>query len=115
MSFICQNFTCAIAISKAVFPNPGNCLVCQQQLLELKETSSISEEDEQLISSLPYVIAYPLKQTFLEKNPVKRIYLFNYTFLNYLKYLGLLSASEFFNSSIKDRSMVVHLILYFDL
>jgi hypothetical protein len=59
-----------------------------------------------LIASLPYVIAYPLRQTLLEKVPVKRIYLFNYTFLNYLKYLGLLAASEFFNSSIKDRSMV---------
>jgi hypothetical protein len=28
------------------------------------------------------------------------------TFLNYLKYLGLLSASEFFNSEIKDKGMV---------
>ena len=69
-------------------------------------TISLSEEDEKLIASLPYVIAYPLRQTLLEKVPVKRIYLFNYTFLNYLKYLGLLAASEFFNSSIKDRSMV---------
>jgi hypothetical protein len=28
------------------------------------------------------------------------------TILNYLKYLGLLSASEFFNSEIKDKGMV---------
>jgi tetratricopeptide (TPR) repeat protein len=69
-------------------------------------TISLFEEDEKLIASLPYVIAYPLRQTLLEKVPVKRIYLFNYTFLNYLKYLGLLAASEFFNSTIKDRSMV---------
>jgi len=65
MSFICKNTTCAIAISKAAFPVPMNCPVCQQSLVELKETPLISEEDEQLIASLPYVIAYPLKQTLL--------------------------------------------------
>jgi len=68
--------------------------------------NQLSEEDEQLIASLPYVIAYPLKQTLLEKHAWTRINLFKDTFLNYLKYLGLLSASEFFNSNIKDRSMV---------
>lgn len=112
MPFICQNQNCAIAISKQEFAKQlfdvlnGNCPECQQPLVELKVEPLISEEDEQLIASLPYVIAYPLKQTLSEKDPVKRIYLFNYTFLNYLKYLGLLSASEFFNSSFKDRSMV---------
>ena len=106
MSFICKNTTCAIAISKAAFPVPMNCPVCQQSLVELKETPLISEEDEQLIASLPYVIAYPLKQTLLEKHTWTRINLFKDTFLNYLKYLGLLSASEFFNSNIKDRGMV---------
>jgi hypothetical protein len=68
MSYICQNSTCAIAISKATFPVPMNCLVCQQPLVELKEEPLLSEEDEKLIASLPYVIAYPLKQTLLEKH-----------------------------------------------
>jgi len=106
MSFTCQNPTCAIALSKAAFPVSMNCPVCQQPLVELKEAPLLSEEDEQLIASLPYVIAYPLKQTLLEKHAWTRINLFKDTFLNYLKYLGLLSASEFFNSHIKDRGMV---------
>jgi hypothetical protein len=106
MSFVCQNSNCTIAFSKAAFPVSMNCPVCQQPLVELKVEPLLSEEDEQLIASLPYVIAYPLKQTILEKHAWTRINLFKDTFLNYLKYLGLLSASEFFNSHIKDRGMV---------
>jgi tetratricopeptide (TPR) repeat protein len=112
MLYTCQNNTCAIALSKQEFAKQlfdilnGKCPGCQQPLVELNEASLLSEEDEQLIASLPYVIAYPLKQTLLAKDPFKRINLFKDTFLNYLKYLGLLSASEFFNSNIKDRGMV---------
>jgi tetratricopeptide (TPR) repeat protein len=106
MPFICQNNTCAIAISKAAFPVAMNCPVCQQMLTEQVEASPILPEDQALIDKLPYVIAYPLRQTLLEQHPWTRINLFKDTFLNYLKYLGLLSASEFFNSPIKDRGMV---------
>ena len=75
---------------------------------ELESNSSeLSQEDSTLIDSLPYVIAYPLQQTLLEKHPWTKINLFKDTFLNYLKYLGLLSASEFFNSEIKDKGMVL--------
>jgi tetratricopeptide (TPR) repeat protein len=75
---------------------------------ELENNSSkLSPEDIDLISSLPYVIAYPLQQTLLEKHPWTKINLYKDTFLNYLKYLGLLSASEFFNSDIKDKGMVL--------
>lgn len=66
----------------------------------------LSTDDLALIESLPYVIAYPLKRTLLEQHPWTRINLLKDTFLNYLKYLGLLSASEFFNSEIKDKGMV---------
>ena len=66
----------------------------------------LSSDDLALIEALPYVIAYPLKRTLLEQHPWTRINLLKDTFLNYLKYLGLLSASEFFNSEIKDKGMV---------
>ena len=66
----------------------------------------LSSDDLAFIDSLPYVIAYPLKRTLLEQHPWTRINLLKDTFLNYLKYLGLLSASEFFNSEIKDKGMV---------
>lgn len=52
------------------------------------------------------MIAYPLKSTLLEKLPTDRINKFGYAIQNYLKYLALLTASEFFNSNIKDKGMV---------
>ena len=104
--YICKNTSCALAISKAAFPVAMNCPVCQQALIEVIERTELSEEDELLVSNLPYVIAYPLKRTLLEKHAWTKINLFKDTFLNYLKYLGLLSASEFFNSEIKDKGMV---------
>jgi tetratricopeptide (TPR) repeat protein len=105
MSFNCKTPSCAIAISKAEFPAAMICPVCQKPLSEVID--SLPQEDLDLIASLPYVIAYPLQQTLLEKYPPQRINLFKDTFLNYLKYLGLLSASEFFNSDIKDKGMVL--------
>jgi tetratricopeptide (TPR) repeat protein len=104
--YICSTPSCAIALSKAAFPVSMNCPVCQQALTELIEKPLLSEEDEQLISNLPYVIAYPLKRTLLEKHPWTKINLLKDTFLNYLKYIGLITASEFFNSPLKDKKMV---------
>ena len=74
---------------------------------ELESNSSeLSQEDIVLLNSLPYVIAFPLQQTLLEKNAPQRLNYFRDTFLNYLKYLGLLTASEFFNSPFKERKIV---------
>jgi len=83
-----------------------NCPVCQIPLQEKLDAVELSPDDLALINSLPYVIAYTLKRTLLEKHPWTKINLLKDTFLNYLKYLGLLSASEFFNSEIKDKGMV---------
>ena len=105
-NYICQNSTCAIAISKAAFPVSMNCPVCQQVLIEIIEKPLLSKEDELLISNLPYVIAYPLKRTLMEKHAWTKINLLKDTFLNYLKYIGLIAASEFFNSELKDKKMV---------
>jgi len=41
--------------------------------VELKEAPLLSEEDEQLIASLPYVIAFPLKETLLQNDYEKRL------------------------------------------
>ncbi len=79
------------------------CPVCQTMLAA---ASSINEDELALLQNLPYVIAYPLKRTLEEKHAWTKINLFKDTFLNYLKYLGLLSASEFFNSPLKDKRMV---------
>jgi len=102
--FICQTPSCAIAISKAEFPVSMNCPLCQTPLTEA--VKSLTQKDLDLIASLPYVIAYPLKRTLLEKHAWTKINLLKDTFQNYLKYLGLLSASEFFNSELKDKGMI---------
>jgi len=66
----------------------------------------LSAEDLALINSLPYVIAYPLKETLLQNDYEKRLHRLGYTFINFLKYLGLISISEFFNSDFKNRRIV---------
>ena len=76
MKFICQNPTCAIAISKAAFPAAMNCPVCAQALVELIESNELNDEEENLIASLPYVIAYPLKETLLPIVKRKIMYCF---------------------------------------
>ena len=101
MSYICKNPDCTAPDSKKgkSYPSAMECPFCDVPLVEVV---SISESDLNLIGSLPYVIAYPLKRALVEKHPLTRINLLRDTFLNYLKYLGLITASEFFNSPIKD-------------
>jgi len=104
--YVCVTPSCAIGISKATFPTAMNCPVCQVPLTLQTNESILSEEDEQLIASLPYVIAYPLKETLLQTDYEKRLHRLGYTFINFLKYLGLISISEFFNSDLKNRRIV---------
>ena len=105
MSYTCKNPDCSAPENKKgkKYPSAMECPFCDVPLVE---EVTFSEEDLSLINSLPYVIAYPLKRTLSENHPWTRLNLFKDTFLNYLKYLGLLSASEFFSSSIKDKGMV---------
>ena len=79
------------------------CPFCDAPLVEVL---SFNEADLKLINSLPYVIAYPLKRAITEKHAWTRINLLKDTFLNYLKYLGLITATEFFKSDLKDKKMV---------
>jgi tetratricopeptide (TPR) repeat protein len=107
MIYQCITEACAISQSKATFPFAMDCPVCKTPLrVQEEEELVLSEVDDNLIKSLPYLIAYPLKQTLIEKHPWTKINLLKDTFLNYLKYLALISASEFFNSSLKDKNMV---------
>ncbi|MFY8132276.1 MAG: hypothetical protein ACOVOL_03505 [Bacteroidia bacterium] len=105
MSFHCTSPDCCAPESKKgkIYPAAMECPFCDEPLTAI---SNLNEEEKQLLAALPYVIAYPLQRTLEEQNPWKKINLFKDTFLNYLKYLGLLTASEFFNSTLKDKNMV---------
>jgi len=104
--FICQTPGCAIAISKATFPAAIPCPVCQNILVEEVKEELIKQEDKDLISFLPYLIAYPLEKTLKEEHAWTKINLLKDTLLNYLKFLGLITASEFFNSPLKDKNII---------
>lgn len=62
---------------------------------------TIDKNDETIISSYPYFLAHPYKRAIEEEDGFKRLHLLKEVLLNYLKYLGLLTASEYFNSNLK--------------
>ena len=105
MNYICKNPDCNAPENKRgkVYPSAMECPFCDLPLIEV---ISISDEEIDLINRLPYVIAYPLRRALVEKHPWTKINLLKDTFLNYLKYLGLITASEFFSSPFKDKKMV---------
>ena len=61
----------------------------------------LDEHDTLIIETYPYFLAHPYKRALEEVDSFKRLHLLKEVFLNYLKYLGLLTASEYFNSNLK--------------
>jgi len=74
-----------------------------QSDLSNSKTSSINLDkvDSKIIETYPYFLAHPYKRALEEEDGFKRLHLLKEVFLNYLKYLGLLTASEYFNSDLK--------------
>jgi tetratricopeptide (TPR) repeat protein len=104
-SFVCKNTECSAPENKKekAYPSAMDCPFCDVPLVEI---IAFSESELKLLRSLPYVIAHPLKRAIAENHVPTKITLLRDTFLNYLKYLGLITASEFFNSDLKDKKMV---------
>lgn len=69
----------------------------------IAQSSSITSDelDIRIIETYPYFLAHPYKRALEEEDNFKRLHLLKEVFLNYLKYLGLLTASEYFNSDLK--------------
>jgi hypothetical protein len=72
-----------------------------QSVLESSITYLIDEADKRILNTYPYFLAHPYKRAIEEEDHFKRLHLLKEVFLNYLKYLGLLTASEYFNSNLK--------------
>ena len=110
MSLQGPNHACSGSI---VLDYKGNSLTFESvDQLSLKEahieslnsrTSSINwdDVDSKIIETYPYFLAHPYKRALEEEDGFKRLHLLKEVFLNYLKYLGLLTASEYFNSNLK--------------
>lgn len=67
----------------------------------LLKSFHLDEYDSKIIEFYPYFLAHPYKRALEEEDSFKRLHLLKEVFLNYLKYLGLLTASEYFNSNLK--------------
>ena len=65
----------------------------------------VDKEDQKIIDTYPYFLAHPYQRALTETEPFKRIHLLKETFLNYLKYLGLVTASEYFSSDLKVKDI----------
>lgn len=65
----------------------------------------IDKEDQKIIDTYPYFLAHTYHRALTETESFKRIHLLKETFLNYLKYLGLVTASEYFSSDLKVKDI----------
>jgi len=98
--YYCINKTCQIHIAKSAFPVMMDCPLCKTPL-EIQIT--YSEQEQNIINSYPYIIAFPFQCMLQESSFRSKLDLLaTGVFLNGLKYLGLLVASEYYASPIKS-------------
>ncbi len=77
----------------------GLCQECRQPLiLEIE----FDELETDVINNYPYIIAYPFKRMIEEQSYFYKFSILKDSFINTLKYLALLVATEYFRSSYKS-------------
>lgn len=101
----CPTETCVIHQQSTQISVHGACPVCKAPLVEVSNTI-ITPEEQYIIDHYPYVIAYQFKQMLVEQEPRIKLNQFKDTFYNYLKYIGLMTASELLFSELKSRDLV---------
>ncbi len=103
-NYHCQTSNCIFERNHIGLSVQQDCPSCQSPL-QLNTNELMDKQDELIINEYPYVLAFPFQRALLEQEPYKKIHLLKETFLNYLKYVGLLVASEYFKSEIKDKQL----------
>ena len=103
-NYYCTRETCLIFINKIHFSSRQHCPNCNRPL-SINSDDFIDLKDKIIINEFPYLLAFPYQRALLEQDPYKKLHLLKETFLNYLKYIGLLTASEYFNSHLKIKSI----------
>jgi hypothetical protein len=73
----------------------------ENDLTNDSQSLTVDDFDNKIIETYPYFLAHPYKRALFEEDSFKRLHLLKEVFLNYLKYLGLLTTSEYFNSNLK--------------
>jgi hypothetical protein len=103
-NYHCQTSNCIFEQNHIGLSVQQYCPSCQNPM-QLATEELMDEKDMLIINEYPYVLAYPFQRALIEQEPYKKIHLLKETFLNYLKYLGLLVASEYFKSDIKNKQL----------
>ncbi|MFM8916311.1 MAG: hypothetical protein ACKOGP_01035, partial [Bacteroidota bacterium] len=96
----CTQVGCELNNASTFFPVAGVCPACNNSLF-LSTDEQHDEWDRTIMDTYPYFLAHTYRRALLETEGFKKLHLLKETFLNYLKYLGLLTASEYFNSQLK--------------
>ena len=101
MSYVCNNLQCSAPENKMgkVYPSAMECPFCDEPL---ESNVVYSELEVEILSQYPYVIAYPFERMLMEEDGRNKLELLAYTFLNGMKLLGLVVASEYFQSPLKS-------------
>ncbi len=71
-------------------------------LKAIEDLGGMSDEERRIVSDYPYLLSFPLRMMLEEKNCFQKLQLMKDVFLNLLKYVGLLTATEYFFSSMKN-------------
>ena len=97
--FKCPNTDCAIHLRGKDFKEKGDCPLCDTPLVM---EQSLTPFQQEVLDQYPYVIALPFKRMLEDPAGRNQLELLAYCLVNVLKYLGLISASEYFHSGIKS-------------
>lgn len=99
MIYFCANAHCAIHQKGKLFPTMMDCPMCDTPL---DFQTSFTAKEEEILNKYPYVIAYPFERMLLEEDGRNKLELLAFSFLNGLKFWGLVLASEYFQSPLKS-------------
>lgn len=95
----CSNPNCTIHQRGKIFPAAMDCPLCDTPLVRELTLTAFQQE---VVNTYPYVIAYPYKRMLDEPTGRQQLELLAFTFVNALKYVGLITASEYFNATIRS-------------
>ena len=102
--YSCNSSACVIAKNSISFPAQQNCPECDS-VLQLDDKKLFDKVDNTIIDTYPYFISHTYYRAISEAEPYKKLHLLKECFLNYVKYIGLVTASEYFNSDLKIKSV----------
>ena len=100
--FKCPNTDCAVNQRGKEMPVFMTCPLCDTALESQRQFTPFQLKVK---DNFPYVIAYPFIRMVEEPAGRNQLELLAFTLINVLKYLGLITASEYYDSSIKSQKL----------